>query len=122
MGRTREALFRREHGSGKQSLAHRRAPKQERELAKRSGGRLTPGSGSKTQKGDVRNAYGVFRIEAKTTMKKSFSVTREMVRKIEDASLPNGEVPAIVIEFLNDEGEPVMEVAVVPTYLLENLR
>lgn len=121
MGRTREALFRREHGTGKQSLAHRRAPKQERELAKRSGGRLTPASGSKTQKGDISKAYGVIRIEAKTTMKKSFSVTKEMVRKIEQASLPNGEVPAIVVEFLDENGKPEMEVAVVPTYLLQSL-
>jgi hypothetical protein len=122
MGAALEALRRKVHGTGKQSVAHRRAPKQERELAKRSGGRLTPGSGSKTQKGDVRKAYGIIRIEAKTTTKKSFSVTKEMVRKIEDASLPNGEIPAIVIEFINENGDPEMEVAVVPTYLLPNLQ
>ena len=121
MGRAYDTLWRKEYGTGKQSAAHRRAPHQERELAKRSGGKLTPASGSKTQKGDVSKAYGILRIEAKTTSKKSFSVTREMVRKIEDASLPNGEVPAIVVEFIDENGKPLMEVAVVPTYILPML-
>lgn len=101
------------------SPSHRRAKKQERELAKRGGGKLTPGSGAFDQKGDVKKYNGVYRIEAKTTKHKSFSVTREMVRKIEEAALPNGELPAILIEFIDEQGTPQMEVAVVPTYILD---
>ena len=116
---TREGFINRDKQHG--TASHRRAPKQERELAKRSRGKLVPGSGSKAQKGDVSKAFGVFRLEAKTTRNNSFSVTREMVRKIEDAALYNGEIPAIVIEFIDDAGKPCMEVAVVPTYLLPQI-
>ena len=104
-----------------QTVAHKRSPQQELELAIRGMGKLTPGSGNKTHKGDVKLYNKAFRIEAKCTKHKSFSVTRAMIEKIEDASLPNGELPAIVIEFLDDDGNPVGEVAVVPTYVLDSL-
>jgi len=85
-------------------------------------GQLVPGSGSSVQKGDVKGCFGgLVRIEAKTTGNKSFSITRDMVRKIEDAALPNNELPAIVVEFIDEYGKPVMEVAVVPTYVLMEL-
>lgn len=103
------------------SNAYRRSPKQEKELAKRGKGKLVPGSGSSYQKGDVKKFNGILRIEAKTTERKSFSVTREMIHKVENAALPNDELPAIVIEFLDENGEPEHEVAVVPMYVLENL-
>lgn len=79
------------------TASHVRAPKMERETAKRLGGRVTPGSGAKDTKGDVR-IRRVSRIECKTTKHKSFSVTSEMIRKIEDAVFGAGEVPAIEIE------------------------
>jgi Holliday junction resolvase len=102
-----------------QSRGYHRSKKQERTLSLRYKGSLVPGSGSARQKGDVMGCCGgVVRIEAKTTGAKSFSVTRDMVRKIEDAALPNNELPAIVIEFIDEFGKPVMEVAVVPTYAL----
>lgn len=101
--------------------SYRRSKHQERALAKRTGGKLVPGSGSGAQKGDIKKAYGVLRIEAKTTKRKSFSVTRDMVAAIEEAALTNREVPAIVIEFVDECGNPISEVAVVPTYLLESL-
>lgn len=44
-----------------------------------------------------------------------------MIHKVENAALPNDELPAIVIEFLDENGEPEHEVAVVPMYVLENL-
>lgn len=116
---TRESFLNRDKKHG--TASHRRAPKQERSLARRTGGQLVPGSGCGYQKGDVKKAFGVIRIEAKTTKHKSFSVTREMVRKIEDAAITNGEVPAIVIEFINEQGKPQMEVAVVPTYALPKI-
>jgi Holliday junction resolvase len=77
----------------KQSRSHTRAPRQER----------------------------VLRLECKCTKNKSFSVTREMVEKIENAALGAGEVPAILIEFLGPDGKPLHEVAVVPRYVLDSL-
>lgn len=103
------------------TASHRRAPKQERDLATRTGGELVPGSGCSYQKGDVKKAWGIVRIEAKTTKRKSFSVTREMVAKVEDAALGNNEFPAIIIEFLTEQGTPEMEVAVIPMYALTAL-
>lgn len=64
---------------------------------------------------------GLFRVEAKTTQRKSFSVTREMIQKVEEAALSNQELPAIIIEFIDEVGKPQMEVAVVPTYVLEEI-
>jgi Holliday junction resolvase len=86
-------------------------------LAKRVGGKTVRGSGSGNEKGDVR-VHRVCRIEAKTTNKKSFSVTREMLDKIETAAVCYGELPALIVEF-NDEGRKVGEVAVVPTWVLD---
>jgi hypothetical protein len=105
-----------------QSAGYNRAKKQEKELSVRMRGEMVPGSGSSTQKGDIKGCFGgLVRIEAKTTGAKSFSVTREMVRKIEDAALPNNELPAIVIEFIDERGVPQMEVAVVPTWALQHI-
>lgn len=101
------------------TAAHRRSKHQERELAKRGNGKLTPGSGNGALKGDIQKYNGVWRIEAKTTKNKSFSVTKEMISKIETAALSHDEIPAIVIEFLDESGRPEMEVAVVPSYLLD---
>ncbi len=103
---------------GKQSVSHVRSPKQELELANRFKGALVPGSGSGHQKGDVKGCYGIIRIEAKTTKNKSFSVTRDMLNKIEEAALCNTEIPAIVIEFIDERGAPEMEIAIIPTYAL----
>lgn len=103
---------------GVKKQAHNRAPKQEQQLAQRITGRTIKGSGSGDEKGDVR-LKGVVRVEAKTTQKKSFSVTRDMVEKIEAAALAAGELPAIVVEFLDDSGRPTHELAVVPTYVLD---
>lgn len=79
------------------------------------------GSGNGPEKGDVKKYNGVFRIEAKTTIKNSFSVTRQMVEKVEQVALAHGELPAIIIEFLDEKGKPWKEVAVVPTDVLDSL-
>jgi len=100
-----------------QTPSHARAPKQEEGIAIRVKGKRVPGSGSGQTKGDVR-LKRVCRIETKTTKANSFTVSREMVKKIEDAALSTGEIPVIVIEF-NDEGKPVDEVCVVPMYVLD---
>lgn len=117
---SRESFLRRINGVPGNGTSHKRAKKQERELAARVGGRLTPASGAKAEKGDVR-VKGVLRIEAKTTKNKSFSVTLDMIRKIEEAALGCGEMPALVIEFIDERGRPIKEVAVVPTYVLDSI-
>lgn len=107
-------------GVAGRSPSHKRAPRQEAELARRVGGRVTPGSGSKSLKGDVR-LKRVVRIEAKTTKNKSFSVTQEMVRKIEEAALPFDELPVIIVEFNDGRGRKLSEIAVCPTYVLQEI-
>ena len=102
------------------SPSHRRSVVQEREIAKRFGGKVTPGSGNKDVKGDV-IVKGVCRIEAKTTKNKSFSVTLEMSDKIEMAAMVNGEVPAIIVEFITPEGKPIKELTIVPSWVLQHL-
>lgn len=82
------------------------APRQEKRLAGVLGGRVTNGSGNQAEKGDVR-VKGVIRLEAKCTRRKSFSVTREMVDKIEDAAAgcASEELPVIHVEFLTPSGD-----------------
>ena len=100
--------------------SHRRSEKQEKELAKRSGGQRVPGSGSGYQKGDVR-VKGVVRIEAKTTKNDSFRVTRTMVNKITEAGMLHNELPVILVEFIDECGRPEQEVLVMPSYALDIL-
>lgn len=100
--------------------AYHRSGKQESEIAKATRGRLTPRSGAGKEKGDVR-LKGVARIEAKTTSNKSFSVTRDMLKKLDDAALPTGEIPAHVIEFLDGDGSPHSTLAVIPLWALYDL-
>ena len=102
------------------SKAHTHADKQERRLAKKLGGRTTAASGALDEKGDVR-LKGIARIEAKCTSNKSFSVTSEMIQKIENASVGHGEVPVIQIEFLGQRGQVIDSVAVIPMGYLEKL-
>ena len=102
------------------SNSHRRSKKQESSLAKTLGGRVTAGSGNKDVKGDVR-VKGVARIEAKTTLNKSFSVTRDMIDKIETAAVGAGEVPALIVEFHDGFGKSLQSVAIIPMWALESL-
>lgn len=112
-------LRERKRDRGVKTNSHFRAPKQEQQMAARLGGQPVKGSGCGAEKGDVR-VKGVMRLEAKCTKNKSFSVTREMIEKIENAAMGAGEVPAITIEFIDPiTGVPTHEVAIVPTYVLE---
>ena len=79
------------------SPSHARAKVQEAATAKRINGRVTPGSGSKYQKGDVR-LRGVVRVECKTTKNKSFSVTTDLIDKLDAAVFGSGELPMFEIE------------------------
>ena len=114
---SRESFLARNKKGGS-TVAHRRSAKQEREVAKRFvRGRQTPCSGAKSEKADVR-VRGVVRIETKTTAASSFRVTLDMINTIEEAALPCNEVPALIIEFIDENGTPIREVAVLPTYVL----
>ena len=104
----------------KPHLAQERAPKHEADTAKRLGGSVVKGSGSGFQKGDVR-IPGVMRLECKTTLKDSFRLTREIVRKIEDAPAGTNEIPCIEVEFLNTKGERECAVSIMPTWALETI-
>jgi hypothetical protein len=97
-----------------QSKSYWQSKNNEEKLAVRVGGRKVSGSGNKTEKGDVRKV-GIIRIEHKTTSRKSFSVTCEMIDKIVNASLACNEIAAIVIEFIDEQtGKSKGEVACIP--------
>lgn len=113
-------LNRLEH-KAKQSTGYWQSPKKEKKLALRVGGRTTSASGSKFEKGDVRKV-GVARLEHKLTQNKSFSVTREMVEKVVNASAACEEIAAIVVEFIDkNTGKSEGELAVIPMADLERL-
>jgi hypothetical protein len=116
----RNPFLRRAERTKNLSNSHRRAPKQEASLTKRVKGMQTPASGSREVKGDVRKKR-VLRLEAKTTKNKSFSVTLAMVRAIEEAAASGAELPVIVVEFTDGFGRQLAEVAVVPTYVLDDI-
>lgn len=112
---SRERLIR----DASKHAAQRRSPRQEADIARR-GGIPTPGSGSgPTHKADVRNYCGVFRVEAKTTSHRSFSIKLSDWQKVEDAAYPNREEPMMIIEFLDESGQPIKELAVVPLWIAE---
>lgn len=100
--------------------AYRHSKKQEKSLASRLKGSLVPGSGSGLVKGDVR-VQGVIRVEAKATSYRSFSVTLDMIDKIESAAASGGELPVIAIDFIGEDGKVIKQVCVCPSYVLDAL-
>lgn len=98
------------------SPSHARAKVQEKQTAQRLAGRVTRASGSSYEKGDVR-IKGVARLECKTTKNKSFSVSTDLVDKLENMSAGAGEIPAFEIE-LNGGTH---KVAVLPMWALDML-
>lgn len=86
---------------GNTGAAYKRAPKQEKENAKRLGGKAIPASGARFRKGDT-EVPNVVRIECKATEAESFRVTRGMMQKVIEASMLEGQVPAIQIEFVDN--------------------
>ncbi len=74
--------------------------KQERRNAELLGGRTQPGSGSSNRaKGDVRK-FGEWRGESKFTFASSYSLTREVLEKI-NAECKHGEKPLLFLDFKN---------------------
>ncbi len=76
----------------------KRSQRQERDIAERVGGRVTPGSGSGwVTKNDVKNSR--FSIEAKTTDKKSYSLKLDDLLKAErQAWQDSGRESAFVVQ------------------------
>ena len=78
----------------------RLSQKQERRNAELLGGRTQPGSGSSNRaKGDVRK-FGEWRGESKFTFAASYSLTREVLEKI-NAECKHGEKPLLFLDFKN---------------------
>lgn len=102
------------------TASHKRAKKQEREVAKRTLGKLTPASGALAVKGDVR-VKNVVRIECKTTKHKSFSVSLDMLDRLEEAATLAGEMPVLVVEFNDGAGRKLGELVICPGYVLDSL-
>jgi hypothetical protein len=74
------------------------ADKQEREVMDDLGGRTQPASGARSgYKGDGR-VYDRFRVEAKFTFAKAFSLTRAVLNKIR-GECAGKETPALVVDF-----------------------
>lgn len=106
---------------GKKYPAQRTSRRSEKKLAAELGGKVTKGSGNKDEKGDVR-VKGVFRIENKDTQHKSFSITREMIDKIESAALHCNELPFIQVTFIDDSENVISRLAVCPKYVLDEFK
>jgi hypothetical protein len=104
----------------KTSVAYRNAPKHEKKIAKQFSGRVTARSGAGNMKGDV-IVDGVLRIECKNTQKKSFSVTLDMINKIDNATAANGALPVIIVEFIDERGKKIKDVAIVPVWAIDAL-
>jgi len=108
-------------GKAKLPAAYKRAPKQEREKKEKlKGARLIPASGARFRKGDA-EVPNLARIECKATQAMSFSVTRLMMRKIEDAGILNNQIPYIEIEFVNERGAVQESACVLSRHALTTL-
>lgn len=103
---------------GKQSKSHEYAVYQERDLANKLGGHETKRSGAGDIKGDVR-IKGKYRIECKCTKHKSYSITRELVEKIQEEALSTGEIPLFQIDFINEKGRKLQGIYIVPEGFIE---
>lgn len=97
--------------------SQKRSAKQEKTAAKRTGGRVTPGSGNQPGiKGDVR-VEGSARIECKCTTAKSYSLKLVDLMKIEEAA-DRDENPVLEIEFQGIH--PKRRYVVIPGWLYDH--
>jgi hypothetical protein len=104
-------------GGGTVHKSQQRSKYQEKSTAKALGGRVTKASGSGIfEKADVR-VKGIIRVESKTTIHRSFSVTQAIIDKIENQALAAGELPAMDIEILGGQ----RACYVLPRWALESL-
>lgn len=90
-------------GSGRRS---------EKRVALDLGARLTPASGAMAgAKGDsvLETSAINCRIEKKSTVHQTMKLEREWLAKITQEALTHGQVPALVISFVNPDGSPQMK-------------
>lgn len=104
-------------GSNPEKPAFRAWKRQEKEVAEMIGGRQTARSGAGDEKGDARR-QGVITVEAKSTANKSFSVTLELLEKLENAACNRGEMPVLHIRFVDSAGRTIKDAVVMPGYAL----
>lgn len=96
--------------------------KSEKKTASRLGAHLTPASGALDgAKSDM--VAGEFRVEAKSTTKKSFSLLLKHLVKVSNEAQARGQTPALSVTFVNDDGTPVRSGAwvVIPEWLFKEL-
>ena len=85
------------------SIAHDYARIQEQNTAKEYGGYTTPKSGAGDIKGDVR-VKGKYRIECKCTIKKSYALNKEYLRKFTEQAAALAEDPIMQLHFIDEHG------------------
>ena len=104
-------------GSNPDKPAFRAWKAQEKYVAEAIGGRQTSRSGAGDEKGDARKER-VVTIEAKTTGNRSFSVTLDMLEKLENSACNRGEMPVIHIQFVDSAGRKIKDAVIMPGYAL----
>lgn len=80
--------------------------KAEEKLAKRLGAKLTPASGALDgAKGDM--TLPEFRVESKATKNDSIRIKLDWLLKIAQEAIEKGDHPALVVQFVTEDGKPV---------------
>jgi len=90
----------REEKKARTGPAYKRSKVQEKESAKRIGGRQISGSGKGWKKGDT-EIPNLARLECKSTAADSFRVTKGMFDTLEIAGRLAGQLPIMDIEFID---------------------
>jgi len=79
---------------------HKRSRAQEEKIAQEMDGRRQPASGAlPTAKGDVARTKHGFLVEAKTTSKEGFRITRQLINKVRKEALERGENYLLQLDF-----------------------
>ena len=79
------------------SLLKKNANRQEKELSKALGAKLTPASGAFAfNKGDMKTDEWL--IESKATEKPSYSLTKKVLEKIEREAIKDHRLPLLILE------------------------
>jgi len=94
--------------------------KQERRVAKKVGGKVQPGSGSKDfAKGDIKEES--FLVECKFTEKQSIRVELKWLKKISREAMAEGKIPALSVEIQHDDHLTAQDWTMIPTEALKEL-
>jgi len=102
------------------SASHANASKQESKQVKVLGGEAVRGSGCGFDKADTK-IKDVLRLECKSTINKSFSVTKKILDKVNNACMGT-EIPAVHVELVNkDSGDVTDACYIIPVWAMEIL-